>query len=292
MSTRLPKASPMDICFITDNPETKNHPVIGRVIQLLSLNHTMRVLDVASLTGDEAFAQERERRLADIYLLKSHALQALEVAAHLEQAEALVVNSPPSSLACRDRVLMAQRMEKAHLPCPHTWSFSSIEELQEKEGCLATLAFPLIIKSRHSYRGDLVGTVSTLGDLQALLARRKREPLILQEFAQGDGWDVKLWIIGQQVFAARRRSTLEAGARKDDFPIPAQQLPAAWRSIALQVGRVFDLLLYGLDLVITEKGPVIVDVNSFPGFRGVPGADSALVSLIEGLVSCRRTSMS
>ena len=96
MSTRLPKASPMDICFITDNPETKNHPVIGRVIQLLSLNHTVRVLDVASLTGDEAFAQERERRLADIYLLKSHALQALEVAAHLEQAEALVVNSLPS----------------------------------------------------------------------------------------------------------------------------------------------------------------------------------------------------
>ena len=55
---------------------------------------------------------------------------------------------------------------------------------------------------------------------------------------------------------------------------------------------MFDLLLYGLDLVITEKGPVIVDVNSFPGFRGVPGADSALVSLIEGLVSCRGTSMS
>jgi hypothetical protein len=32
---------------------------------------------------------------------------------------------------------------------------------------------------------------------------------------------------------------------------------------------------------MTEKGPMIVDVNSFPGFRGVPGADTALEELVE-----------
>ena len=39
--------------------------------------------------------------------------------------------------------------------------------------------------------------------------------------------------------------------------------------------------LYGLDLLLTGQGPVIVDVNSFPGFRGVHGADSAIVALVE-----------
>src|SRR5207249_7566933 len=89
---------------------------------------------------------------------------------------------------CALPIFMAQRMEKVHLPCPHTWSFSSIEELQGKEGCLATLAFPLIIKSRHSYRGDLVGTVSTLGDLQALLARSE-ERRVGKEGRCGGAWE-------------------------------------------------------------------------------------------------------
>jgi ribosomal protein S6--L-glutamate ligase len=46
--------------------------------------------------------------------------------------------------------------------------------------------------------------------------------------------------------------------------------------------------LYGVDLLITEHGPMIVDVNGFPGFRGVPGADSALVGLVERIAQERK----
>ena len=102
--------------------------------------------------------------------------------------------------------------------------------------------------------------------------------------AAGDGWDIKLWVIDEQIFAARRRTPLEAGAPKEDFPISEQELPDEWRRITLEIGRAFNLRLYGVDLLITEQGPMIVDVNSFPGFRGVPGADSALVSLVERMM--------
>ena len=39
---------------------------------------------------------------------------------------------------------------------------------------------------------------------------------------------------------------------------------------------------------MTEHGPIIVDVNGFPGFRGVPGADSALVALVEHIAQERK----
>jgi hypothetical protein len=39
---------------------------------------------------------------------------------------------------------------------------------------------------------------------------------------------------------------------------------------------------------LTERGPIIVDVNAFPGFRGVHGAASALVALVEQLGSERQ----
>ena len=282
----------MNICFITDNPETAAHPVMGRVLQQLTVRYTVRLLDVAALTGDEAVLREKQYALADIYLLKSHTLQALEVARYLEHRGALVVNSSASSLACRDRVLMAQRMNEASLPCPPTWSFPSMEEMMRQEGSLSTLSFPLIIKSRYSHRGDLVEKVHSIEHLRMLAAQWNREPCVLQEFVQGDSWDIKLWVIDEQIFGARRRTPLEANEPKEEFPIPKENLPSAWRFIALKIGRVFSLHLYGVDLIATGQGPVIVDVNSFPGFRGVAGAASALISLIERLVKTRPRGMS
>ena len=278
----------MNICLIMDNPETPHHPVIAVALRRLSATHNVRLLDVRTLTGDEALAEEEKHPMADLYLLKSHAPQALDVAHALEEKGALVVNSWASSVACQDRVLMAQRMREANLPWPYTWSFATLGSMLTDRDFLTSLPFPLIIKSYYSHRGDLEDKVDSIEQLEALAAEWSGEPVVLQEFAAGDGWDIKLWVIDQQIFAARRRTSLEANASKEDFPIAPQELPREWASIALEIGRVFNMRLYGVDLLITDRGPMIVDVNSFPGFRGVPGADSALVALVERIAQERK----
>src|SRR5438552_1795497 len=274
----------MDICLIMDNPETPHHPVIGVALQKLRATHNVRLLDVRPLTDAEAITEEEKYPLADLYLLKSHAPQALAVAHMLEQKGALVVNSWAASVACQDRVLMAQRMHHANLPWPFTRSFSTLGSLLADREMLASLPFPQIIKSYYSHRGDLVDKVDSIDQLEALAPEWSQEQIVLQEFAAGDGWDIKMWVIDQEIFAARRRTPLEPGAAKEDFPISAEELPDDWKEITLAIGHVFNLHLYGVDLLITEQGPMIVDVNSFPGFRGVPGADTALVSLVERMV--------
>ncbi len=278
----------MDICIIMDNPETPHHPVIGVALQKLRATHNVRLLDVRTLTDAEAIAEEEQYPLADLYLLKSHAPQALAVAHLLEQKGALVVNSWAASITCQDRVLMAQRMREANLPWPFTRSYSSLGSLLADSETLASLPFPQIIKSYYSHRGDLVEKVDSIDQLEALAPEWSQEPVVLQEFADGDGWDIKMWVIDQQIFAARRRTPLEPGASKEDYPIPPEELPAAWAHIAKEIGRVFNMRLYGIDLLLTEHGPIIVDVNGFPGFRGVPGVDSALVALVEHIASERK----
>ena len=277
----------MNVCLIADNPETTAHPVIGVVLQELCSAHEVRLLDVSEISGDQAVGRETEHPLADIYLLKSHTPQALEVAHYLEQRGAMVINSFASSSACQDRALMAQRMSAAHLAFPRTSTHPSLGELLEQQQRLSILSFPLVVKSRYSRRGDLVYRADGVEQLHAL-ARRTDEPVIIQEFVPADGWDIKLWVIDRQIFAARRRSSLAGEASRQNFPIPTEQLPGSWRSISLKVGRVFDLHLYGLDLIASDRGPVVVDVNSFPGFRGVAGAASALLCLIERLSNTRR----
>ncbi len=49
-------------------------------------------------------------------------------------------------------------------------------------------------------------------------------------------------------------------------------LPAEVAQIAAQVGEVFGLDLYGVDVLLGPDGPVVVDINDFPSFRQVPDA--------------------
>jgi ribosomal protein S6--L-glutamate ligase len=278
----------MHICLIMDNPETPHHPVIGVALQKLRATHTVRLLDVRTLTESDALAVEKQNQLADLYLLKSHAPQALAVAHVLEQKGALVINSWAASVACQDRVLMAQRMREANLPWPFTRCFSTLGSLLADREMLAGLPFPQIIKSYYSHRGDLVEKVDSIDQLKTLAPEWSQEPIVLQEFAAGDGWDVKMWVIDQQIFAARRRTPLEPNASKEDYPISPEELPPSWAHIANEIGRVFNMRLYGIDLLMPEQGPIIVDVNGFPGFRGVPGADSALVAMVEHIAQERK----
>lgn len=274
----------MHICLLMDNPETPRHPVLSVALETLQARHTVRLLDVAGISSAQARDLESKEQPADLYLLKSHTLQALELARMLESQGRRVVNSWSASRTCQDRVLTTEQMRAANLPWPPTRTFATLADALNAPAELASFSWPLIVKSRYSQRGDLVAKLDEPAQLQALAAQWSHEPVIVQEFVAGDGWDRKLWVIDQHVCAARRRSPLEAGAVREDVPLADSELPAAWQELALAIGQAFCMQLYGVDLLLTEKGPLPVDINAFPGFRGVPGASDALVRLIERLL--------
>jgi ribosomal protein S6--L-glutamate ligase len=172
-------------------------------------------------------------------------------------------------------------MRAVGLPWPRTWSLATLESLLAHPELLVSVPLPLVLKSRYSRRGDLVVKVDSVEHVHALAARWGQEPIIVQDLVASDGWDIKVWVIDQQVWAARRRSALDAQACADSFALAPGDLPRPWARLALEIGQVFNLRLYGVDLLIAEQGPVVVDVNAFPGFRGVPGASSALVALVD-----------
>src|ERR671935_2885355 len=101
----------MNVCLIMGRQEPPRHPVIAAALHHLSATHTVRLLDLRALSGPDAIAQEDERTPADLYLLKSHAPQALELARWLEERGALVVNTWASTSSCQDRALLAQQMQ-------------------------------------------------------------------------------------------------------------------------------------------------------------------------------------
>lgn len=272
----------MRVCLITDRPD---HPVLAEMMERLRRHHDAVVLDAGEDGDVSAIAAEEARRPAAVYLLKSHTPSALALARRLELCGALVVNRSASTRVCVDRVLMARRLAATGLPSPRTWSAVTLGRARL---LLDELTFPLMVKSRSSRRQDLVCRVGGAAELEALMPRWAGEPVVLQEFAENDGWDVKLWVVRGRVFAARRRTPLDPAAERETRPLDGDDLAPDWVTTALRVGRAFGLSLYGVDLIAGGSGPLIIDVNSFPGYRGVAGAAAALAASVEDLLGGTR----
>ncbi len=268
----------MRVALISDKPD---HPVLALMLEALRVRHQVDVI-CAETEDARAIAAREGRALAAVYLLKSHTPAGLDLARRLERCGGMVVNGWAATLACQDRVQMARRLQRAGLPCPRTWS---VPTLGRARRLLPGMRFPLMVKSRFSRRGDLVVRVHDLDEMEALMAQWGGEPVILQEFEENDGWDVKMWVVGTRAYAARRPTPLTPGASRETVTITDAELSPAWVAATLRVGREFDLSLYGVDLLATPHGPSIVDVNAFPGYRGVPDAAAALAAFTEGLSS-------
>ncbi|MFD8479440.1 RimK family alpha-L-glutamate ligase [Kitasatospora sp. NPDC059673] len=204
---------------------------------------------------------------ADLLMLKARGAAALQAARRYEQAGTPVLNSAAATAFCQDRAAMEQRARRAGLPFAPTVADGALGEL--------TWAGPVVVKSRHSRREDLVARADTAEQWRALIARWPHEPVITQRPVAGDGWDRKLWVIDGHLFAEQRRSELHPGgpARRPWTPGPEES------ALALAAGPAFGLDVYGIDLLDGPDGPIAVDVNAFPGIRHQAGAPEALAAL-------------
>ncbi|MFF4950461.1 RimK family alpha-L-glutamate ligase [Streptomyces chattanoogensis] len=255
----------MRICLVTADP---GHPLLAATTALLHPRHQVESLDPGA-AGPPA-------GLADVYLLKARTPRALALAAALEERGAVVINSAAATARCQDRVEMAELARGAGLPFAGTRYFPALARLAAD----GEPPVPLVVKSRHSRRHDLVARADRAAQLHALAAEWPDEPVIVQEFTANSGWDHKLWVVDGRIFAARRRSELAPEGRGPTLPLDAGDLPADWTAATLRVGEVFGLEVYGVDILDAGDGaPLIVDINAFPGIRGQAGAPEALAEL-------------
>ena len=150
----------MKICFLTDKPR---HPLLVETVALLRTQHRVAFLDPDA--GDAPGADP-----ADVYLLKAHTPRALAFARRVEALGARVVNSAAATGLCQDRLRTAQRMADAGLPFPRTVAVPALAELTCEEVAQGP-GFPLMVKSRHNRRGDLVARVDGPQELRETAAR-------------------------------------------------------------------------------------------------------------------------
>jgi ribosomal protein S6--L-glutamate ligase len=100
--------------------------------------------------------------------------------------------------------------------------------------------------------------------------------MLVEELIPGPGEDLKAYVIGDQVFGVKKpfspNSYRTTGC--------ACHVSPEVEAIARACGRVFGLSLYGVDIIESPDGPVVVDLNYFPSYKGVPAAAERLADFI------------
>jgi ribosomal protein S6--L-glutamate ligase len=249
-------------------------PVLVEVFELLR----RRGFEIDSAIPEEVVTRpDRLHVEHDLYVLKSHTELALSLAGVLNTLGAELLNPYAACITTQDKIVASRRLRAAEVPTPRSWvtgDLSLMRPIVEET--------PLILKPYRGHRGAGISIVRNASELAALPP--PAEPMLIQEHVTGSGEDVKVYVVGEHVFAVRKEFSPTSFTR----PGRPSAVDDELREIALACGRTLGLGLYGLDVLETDAGPVVVDVNYFPGYKGVPDVAPLIADYIEDYAEGRR----
>jgi ribosomal protein S6--L-glutamate ligase len=186
------------------------------------------------------------------------------------------INPAAAVAAVVDKACMAAALAGAGIDTPPT----TLGTPAQLAAGLPPDFYPVILKP---IRGDNCRGLRVCGtsDDVARLSGGASEPLLAQPYLASDGTDLKLYGVGERVWAVRKPSPLRSGdspwhgglaeAREVD-------LTSSLRDLALDCAALFGLELFGIDCLVTAAGPVVIEVNDFPNYTGIAAADEALAT--------------
>jgi ribosomal protein S6--L-glutamate ligase len=200
----------------------------------------------------------------------------LAVVRHFEAIGVAAVNSARAIAESRDKMRSLQVLNEAGLPVPKTVLLRSRRGLGEAVRGVGGL--PIILKVLRGTQGVGVMLMHTPISLESVMdtLHGLDEDVLLQQFiAEAAGRDYRAFVVGNKVVAAMMRTATEGEFRSNIHrggEGKLVRLPKRFEQVAIRASRVLGLEVAGVDLMDSEHGPLIIEVNSSPGFEGIEKA--------------------
>lgn len=270
----------MRFCFLIEELYQNEAMPKEVALQLQQWGHDIEVFTPhTSIISLSNFAN----RDFDAYILKTVSdgpgLSILEVA---ESVGLHTINNARSIRLVRDKAIATAFADAHGIPVPQTYFMSHPHLLSQ----IAETEYPLVVKPTNGSSCRDIYRVDSFADLTTLnIAEAERRFFLAQHYHENTGFDIKLYVVGTEVYGVAKRSPLHPEIEVEKHSIAVSP---ELRALALRVGDIFGLDIYGLDIVETAQGPVIVDINDFPSFGQVPQAIQLVATHIAHLTTQSR----
>jgi len=181
----------------------------------------------------------------------------------LEAAEAVgipTINNSRAIRLIRDKAVAVAFAQARGLPIPLTYFVGHPRALVR----VPHHVYPVVVKPSNGTSLQDIHLIHT-PDEMAELALDEQSHYLAMHYVENTGYDIKLYVTGQEVHALVKSSPLHGVVQEKEIPVSRDML-----KLARRVGQVFGLDLYGVDVLETSEGLMLVDINDFPSFYGVP----------------------
>ena len=223
----------------------------------------------------------------------------LAVLRQFEMMGVFPVNESVAVNRSRDKLRALQLLSRRGIGLPITGFAHAPDDIPD----LLTMVggAPFVIKLLEGTQGLGVVKADTKKSAEAMIEAFMgvNANIMVQEFIkEADGCDIRCLVVAGKVVAAMRRqapegdfrSNLHRGGTAHSVSITPEE-----RHTAERAARIMGLNVAGVDILRSSRGPVVLEVNSSPGLKGIEKATDkdvagAIIEFIEKRAKPNRTS--
>ena len=246
--------------------------------------HTVRVVDtlhcymnISSLEPSVHYKGEQLEEF-DAVIPRIGASITFYGAAVLRQFEMMGVYSLNESVAisrARDKLRSLQLLSRKGVGLPVTGFAHSPDDIKDVIRIVG--GAPLVIKLLEGTQGIGVVLAETQKAAESVIEAFMglTANIMVQEFIkEAGGSDIRCFVVGNKVVAAMRRVAKEGEFRSNlhrGGTAEIVKLTPEERSTAIRAANIVGLNVAGVDILRSNHGPVVMEVNSSPGLEGIEG---------------------
>jgi ribosomal protein S6--L-glutamate ligase len=244
--------------------------------------HTVRVLDTlqfdirVSRRNPELFYQGEPVGPADAVIPRigaSITFFGLAVVRQFEMLGVYCLNESQAIARSRDKLRCLQILSRHDIGLPPTVYTRQADHVG---GCIDRVEGPpVVVKLLQGTQGIGVVLAETARAASSVIEafHGLDQNILIQKFIrEAKGSDIRALVVGRRVVAAMRRQAVAGEFRSNlhrGGTARKVRLPAEYRKTALAAARVLGLRLAGVDMIESDEGPMVMEVNSSPGLEGI-----------------------
>lgn len=215
-----------------------------------------------------------------------------------EMMGAFPLNESVAVTRSRDKLRSLQLLARKGIGLPNTGYAHDPDDIQDLIKMVG--GAPLVIKLLEGTQGIGVVLAETKKAAESVIEAfmgLKANILIQEYIKEAGGADIRCLVVGDKVVAAMKRqalpgefrSNLHRGGSASLIKITPEE-----RKTAVKAANAMGLNVAGVDLLRSERGPLVMEVNSSPGLEGIENATgkdvaSMIVEFIEKKAKPHRT---
>ena len=199
--------------------------------------------------------------------------RGVAIVRQFEQMGVIVLNSSQGIIRSRDKLVACQMMAEKRVPVPitaHVGAWEDTDRAVRRVG-----GTPCVVKSTEGTHGSGVFLINSFQQARQLvyqMLERGMRPLVQEYIEESHGSDVRALVVGGDVVASMRRKAHGSEFRSNFHlggSVSKVELTGEQKEIAVTATKTLGLELAGVDMLESQRGPLVLEVNSSPGLEGI-----------------------